>query len=119
VKVLLDESLDHRLRNNLGAHEVVTVAYEGWSGLQNGELLRTAEESGVEVFLTGDQTLALEQNLTARRIAIVVLSSIEFPILKNNLPLIEAAIDRAAPGSYQRVECGSFSRRPPPRERER
>ena len=119
MKVLLDENLDHRLRNNLGAHEIFTVAYKGWAGLKNGELLRTAEENGIEVFLTGDQTLAFEQNLTARRIAIVVLSSIEFPILKNHLPLIVAAIDRAVPGSFQTVECGSFSRKPPPRERER
>ncbi len=29
----------------------------GWASLKNGELLRTAEESGVEVFRTGDGTL--------------------------------------------------------------
>jgi hypothetical protein len=113
VRVLLDENLDHRLRNNLGAHEIFTVAYKGWAGLKNGELLRTAEENGFEVFLTGDQSLAWEQNLTARRLAIVVLSSIEFPILKNNLPLIIAAIDKAVPGSFQAVNCGSFSRKHP------
>ena len=116
--MLLDENLDHRLHNHLGAHEIVTVAYRGWAGLKNGELLRTAEESGIEIFLTGDQTLALEQNLAARKIAIVVLSSIEFPILKNSLSLIIAAIDGAMPGSLQAVECGSFRRKRPP-ERER
>lgn len=119
MRVLLDENLDHRLRNNLGAHEIFTVAYKGWAGLGNGELLRTAEEDGIEVFLTGDQTLALEQNLTARQLAIVVLSSVEFPILKNSLPLIIAAVDRALPGSLQAVECGSFSRKHPPRELDR
>jgi len=118
VKVLLDENLDHRLRNNLGAHEIFTVAYKGWAGLKNGELLRTAEENGFDVFLTGDQSLTWEQNLTACRLAIVVLSSIEFPILKNHLPLIIAAIDKAVPGSFQSVECGSFSRKPPAGELE-
>jgi hypothetical protein len=44
VKVLLDENLDHALRNLLGAHEVVTVSYLGWNGYKSGELLRTAEE---------------------------------------------------------------------------
>ena len=58
MKVLLDENLAHRLRNNLGAHEVFTVGYRGWAGLKNGELLRIAEENGIEVFLTGDQTLS-------------------------------------------------------------
>ena len=56
MKVLLDENLAHRLRKNLGAHEVFTVSYKGWAGLKNGELLRAAEDDGIEVFLTGDQT---------------------------------------------------------------
>ena len=50
MKVLLDENLAHRLRTNLGAHEVFTVRYKGWAGLKNGELLRTAENDGIDVF---------------------------------------------------------------------
>jgi hypothetical protein len=71
VKVLLDENLDHALRKLLGPHEVVTVTYMGWAGLQNGELLRAAEENGMDVLLTGDQTLTYEQSLSGRRLAIV------------------------------------------------
>jgi hypothetical protein len=111
VKVLLDENLAHRLRKNLGAHQVVTVSYKGWSGLKNGELLRKAENDGIEVFLTGDQTLAYEQNLTGRTIAIVALSSVEWDILKHHLPLIVAAIDSALPGSFKAVDCGTFTRK--------
>jgi hypothetical protein len=85
VKVLLDENLAHRLRKNLGGHEVFTVSYRGWAGLKNGELLRTAEENGIEVFLTGDQTLLHEQNLAGRNLAVVVLSAVEWHILKNDL----------------------------------
>jgi hypothetical protein len=115
VKVLLDEHLAHRLRKNLGAHEVFTVSYRGWAGLNNGELLRTAEENGIEVFLTGDKTLLHEQNLEGRNLGIVALSSVEWDILKNYLPLIIAAIDNALPGSFQEVDCGSFDRKKPPR----
>jgi hypothetical protein len=57
VTVLLDENIDHRLRKDLGEHDVVTVSSMGWSGLKNGELLRTAEENGIQVFVTGDRTL--------------------------------------------------------------
>jgi len=114
VKVLLDENLDHALRQLLGLHEVVTVAYMGWAGLKNGELLRTAEENGVDVLLTGDGTLNFEQNLTGRRLAIVALSAIQLPIIKKHLPKIVAAIDVAAPGSFQIVDCGAFSRRSSP-----
>jgi hypothetical protein len=114
VKVLLDENLDHGLRKLLGQHEVVTVTYMGWTGLKNGELLRLAEDHGMEVLLTGDQTLTYEQNLTGRRLAIVALSAIQLPIIKKNLPKIIAAIDNAAPGSFQAVDCGTFSRKNPP-----
>lgn len=111
MKVLLDENLDHALRNLLGPHQVVTVTYMGWAGLQNGVLLRAAEESGMEVLLTGDQTLAYEQNLAGRRLAVVALSAIQLPIIKENLVKIIAAIEAAAPGSFQAVDCGTFSRR--------
>jgi len=116
VKVLLDENLPHLLRNNLGGHDVFTVRYKGWAGLKNGELLKAAEDDGFEVFVTGDQTLSFEQNLTGRRVAIVVLSSIDWHILKDNLPPIIAALDNAPPGSFQEVDCGSFSRKKPPEE---
>lgn len=111
MKVLLDENLAHRLRKNLGAHEVFTVTYKGWAGLKNGELLRTAEQDGIEVFLTGDKTLVHEQNLKGCKLGIVALSSVEWDILKDYLPLIIAAIDNALPGSFQEVDCGNFKLR--------
>jgi hypothetical protein len=111
VKVLLDENLDHALRKLLGPNEVVTVTYMGWTGLQNGALLRAAEESGMDVLLTGDQSLTYEQNLAGRRLAVVALSAIQLPIIKENLEKIIAAIEAAAPGSFQAVDCGTFSRR--------
>jgi len=46
-----------------------------------------------------------------RRLAVIALSSIEFPILKHNLSLILAAIDNALPGTFRAVECGTFRRR--------
>lgn len=116
MKVLLDENLPHLLRNSLGDREVFTVRYQGWAGLKNGELLKTAEDEGFEVFITGDQTLSYEQNLTGRRVAVVVLSSIDWHILKGNLKPILAALDNAKPGSFQEVECGSFSRKKQPEE---
>lgn len=108
MKVLLDENLDHRLRNNLGAHDVFTVRYKGWAGLKNRELLRAAEADGIEIFLTGDQSIVYQQNLTELRLGVVALSSVEWEILKTELPLVVAAINKTAPGSFQLVQCGSF-----------
>lgn len=93
---------------------MVTVTYMGWAGLLNGALLQAAEKEGFEVFLTGDQTLSYEQNLAARRVAVVALSAIQLPIIRKNLAKIIAAIDRAAPGTFQLIEGGTFSRRKPP-----
>ncbi len=103
MKVLLDEQLPHRLRNHLGAHDVFTVDYMGWSGLKNGELLKVAEVEGFEVFLTGDKNLSYQQNLVSRRMAILVLSAIDFDVLKPNLSLIVAAIDNVEPGGFLMV----------------
>jgi hypothetical protein len=111
VKILLDENLDHRLRRNLGSHEVFTSTYMGWNGLKNGRLLATAEEAGFDLLLTGDQSLYHEQNLTGRKLAIIALSSVEWRIIELHLPKIIAAIDAAIPGSFQAVDCGTFTRK--------
>lgn len=112
MKVLLDENLDHALRNLLGPHEVFTVAFLGWAGLKNGELLDAAEERGIHVLLTGDTTLHLEQNLAGRRLAVVALSAIQLPMLRQHMKKIVAAIEAAIPGTFQMVDCGRFERRP-------
>ena len=111
MKVLLDENLDHRLRKHLGSHDVFTVSYQGWGGLKNGKLLEVAESDGFELLITGDRTLSYEQNLTGRRLAILALSSIEWRIIKDHLPQIVAAVDSATAGSFQAVDCGTFSRK--------
>ena len=67
------------LRHLLGQHEVVTVAHMGWASLKKGELLRTAEDKGIDVFLTEYGSLSYERNLAERRLAVVALSAIELP----------------------------------------
>lgn len=116
MRVLFDHNLPHKLRTSLQAlarHEVITASYMGWGDLKNGELLRIAEESGIDVLVTGDQSLLNEQNVTGRRLAIITLSTNNWPIVKNYIAQILAAIDGAIPGSYQAVDCGTFSRRRP------
>jgi hypothetical protein len=83
----------------------------GWSGLKNGQLLRMAEDHGLDVLLTGDTTLTFEQNTTSSHLAIIVLSAIQLPIILRHLPKVIAAIDCAEPGSIQHVACGTFSRK--------
>jgi len=53
VRVLLDENLPHDLAQALAEHEVVTVQGLGWSGLENGELLRRAD-GHIDAFVTAE-----------------------------------------------------------------
>ena len=72
MRVLLDESLPRPFAVLLSGHEVQTVAAVGWSGKENGELLRLAAER-FDVLLTADRNLEHQQNLTTLPISVVVL----------------------------------------------
>lgn len=72
MRILLDESLPRRLISELSGHTVSTVTDQGWSGLENGELLRAAVDQ-FDVFLTADQNLEYQQNLSELPLSVVVL----------------------------------------------
>ena len=75
MKVLFDQGTPVPLRTHFTSHHVSTAYELGWSTLKNGELLAAAESNGFEVFVTTDASLAYQQNLSNRKIAIVVLST--------------------------------------------
>jgi len=110
MRVLLDENLPHRLRLALSAHDVRTVAYMGWAGIQNGQLLALVESAGFAVFITADRKLEQQQNFTGRQIAIIFLTAQEWHLILPHVQEIAAAIERAKPGTHQTVECGRFQR---------
>jgi len=53
---------------------VITVPEQGWAGQKNGALLRLAQTE-FDVFLTIDQNLTSQQNLSQIDLAIVVLTA--------------------------------------------
>jgi len=54
-------------------HECSAASACGWAGIKNGELLRLAEGL-FDVFVTADQNIRYQQNLSNRQIAILELS---------------------------------------------
>ncbi len=68
MRILLDEQLPRQLAPYLIGHDVRTVQQQSWAGLKNGALLTHAEAAGFSVFLTGDQNLEYQQNLSKRRL---------------------------------------------------
>jgi predicted nuclease of predicted toxin-antitoxin system len=73
LKILLDHNLDRRLRNYFPEHDAATTQERGWADVSNGELLTLAESNGFEVLLTADANIKNQQNISGRKIAILVL----------------------------------------------
>jgi hypothetical protein len=88
----------------LTQHEVLTAHERGWSQLKNGELLDSAEKEGFAVLVTTDANLKYQQNLSSRRLAIVVLTTTSWPRIQHVADAVVAAVDGATTGSYVEVE---------------
>ena len=107
MKILLDESAPQKMRLLIdGRHTVITTWFRGWSGLKNGALLRAAEVEGFDLLITADQDLSYQQNLAGRSMALLVLSTNNWRLVKAQMAEISAAIDDATPGSFVFVDIG-------------
>ena len=73
MKILLDHNLDRRLKNYLHEYETATTQEQNWADALNGELLTLAEENNFDVLLTADANIKSQQNLSNRKISILVL----------------------------------------------
>ena|SRR2546426_11108587 len=104
MKVLFDQGVPAPLRRELQGHTVDTLLERGWSDLENGELLDAAEEDGYEVLVTTDQNIRHQQNLTARRIAVIVLLSTAWPRIRQRVPEIIITVDSARPATITEVQ---------------
>jgi len=56
------------------------------------------------VLITSDQNIVYQQNLTGRRLALVVLGSNIWPIVRDHNATIATKVDAATPGSYDFIE---------------
>jgi predicted nuclease of predicted toxin-antitoxin system len=106
VKILLDENLPHRLRPLLTEHDVFTVAFMKWGGVQNGELLTLAAAEGFDVVITKDTGMPYEQNIEKLPCSIVVLVA-PTNELDDIRPLVPVLLDR-----LRTLQARSFTRLP-------
>lgn len=101
--VLFDHSVPAPLSPYLIGHMVTEARTRGWDTLSNGDLLAEAERAGFDVFLTADKNIQYQQNLAGRRIAVVVLSTPQWPLVRLHTEKIAAAVNAAMPGGYVEV----------------
>jgi hypothetical protein len=115
LRILFDNNVPVGVRAFLSNHEVRTVVEMNWPPqLENGELLKAAEDAAFDVLVTSDQNIRYQQNRTGRSLALVALGSNVWPIVRNHGPAIAATVDRVTPGSFAFIEMPL-----PPRPRTR
>ena len=91
------------MRRLLSPHSVTSAQAQGWSGIRNSELLRRAEAE-FDLFITSDQNMRYQQNLTGQRIAILELSTNDLRRIIAAAALIKEAVDKIQPAELQRLE---------------
>jgi len=105
LRIVFDKNVPVGVRRFLSEHEVRTFVEMPWHPqLENGELLDAAETAGFDVMVTSDQNIRYQQNLTGRKLALVVLGSNIWPVLRDHGAEVAAKVRAATPGSYAFVE---------------
>lgn len=92
MRVLVAESLPRKLLRHLAPYQCNTVQQQGWSGLENGALLRRAAAHGFSIFLTADQGIEFQQNLRGLKVGVVVLAALSNR-MEHLQPLVPSVID--------------------------
>jgi predicted nuclease of predicted toxin-antitoxin system len=105
LRVLLDECLPKKLKQELAAHFVATVQEMGWSSKKNGELMMLARDQ-FDVFITADQNLQYQQNLAYADVGVIVLVAPNNRIetLKPLMPQVEQVLLTIKAGDVIQVE---------------
>ena len=92
MKIPFDHGTPAPLRRALAGHTVSTAYEMGWTELDNGALLKAAE-TDFEALITTDQNLRYQQNLTGRRLAILVLPTTSWPKIQAHETEVVAAVN--------------------------
>ena len=104
MRILFDHGTPVDLRHVLSKHEVTTAKRQGWDRLSNGQLLGAAEAEGFDVLLTTDGNIRYQQNLSERRIAILVLTDCtKWEQVRKHADRIYAAVDGIERSGYIEV----------------
>lgn len=106
MRILIDECVDQRIRFLFVGHDCQTAAYAGLDGYKNGALLAAAESAGFEILITTDREIPYQQNLSGRKISIVVLCATTNR-LADLRPLIPEALrklDKIKPGQVVQID---------------
>jgi hypothetical protein len=100
MKILLDECVPWPMHKLLTGNDCTTAQKRGWGGIKNGDFLRLAEGDGFDLFITADQNIRYQQNLSGRAIRILELSSNKLRDIEAAAQLIETTIAPMKVGDF-------------------
>ena len=103
MRVLLDSNVPRPFAALLPGHLVHTAQQRRWGDLDDGPLLNACEAAGYEAFVTADQNLRFQQNLTGRRVRVLVLRSrrTSLPFLAPLAPIVLQSLREMTPGELR------------------
>ncbi len=113
MRIVLDECLPARLARHLPGHDVTTVPRMGWASVKNGKLLGNIETATppFDVFITVDQHIPDQQNLSMCSFGIIILisSSNRLNDLLPLVPIISVALADIQVGEVRRITSSPAS----------
>ena len=104
MRVLFDQGTPAPLRKHLHPHPVDTASELGCSTFLNGDLLNQAESQGYEAFITTDQNLRYQQDLSMRKIRMLVLKTTSWPKIRAKASQVKDRLEAMNEGDYQEVD---------------
>jgi hypothetical protein len=104
MRILLDECLPRRLKDDLPEHDVLTVPDAGWRGRKNGDLL-TLAAGRFDAFITVDTGIEYQQNLASLAVGVIALRARSNRIedLRPLMPRVRQALATLGPGRWVAV----------------
>ena len=104
MRILFDQGVPVPLRKFLHPMVVDTAVEKGWSQINNGILIESAERDGYGTLITTDQNFRYQQNLQDRKIAIIVLKTTSWPRIRNSVGKVVAALEKLSPSSFVEID---------------
>lgn len=94
MRILLDENLPKRLKNDFPDHEIYTIREKAWNGKKNGELMSLLIDADFQILMTFDKNLPFQQNFIKYPLTVLVLDAQDntYATLKELVPLINEEI---------------------------
>ena len=112
-RILLDQNIAFPLARQLVGHDVVHTSQRSWGHRTNGDLSAAAQRNGFDIMISADRGILHEQNHANRKIALVMLDTNRWPIVRQNLEAIRRAVADVQPAGLITVAFERRLSRPP------